>query len=184
MTYKRNMNWLYKSKRVGQYGQIFEMLKIRTMILNADKMGGASTSADDPRITRFGRFLRKFKLDELPQFINVLRGEMALVGPRPDVPEVIDLMTPEEEEIILSVKPGITDLASLWDCEEEEMLRGEKDPHRVYLEKIWPTKKALQIWYIKNRNWWLDLKIVAATFLRIFRIKLIDVEKMFPQLLK
>ena len=178
------MNWLYKSKRVGQYGQIFEMLKIRTMILNADKMGGASTSADDPRITRFGRFLRKFKLDELPQFINVLRGEMALVGPRPDVPEVIDLMTPEEEEIILSVKPGITDLASLWDCEEEEMLRGEKDPHRVYLEKIWPTKKALQIWYIKNRNWWLDLKIVAATFLRIFRIKLIDVEKMFPQLLK
>ncbi len=179
------MSIFYRSKRIGQWGKPFLMYKLQTMVEGADKLGGPSTSGDDPRITPIGKILRKFKLDELPQFINVLRGEMAIVGPRPDVPEVVELMTVAEQQTILSIKPGITDLASLWDSEEEEMLRGEADPHRAYLEKIWPIKKALQIWYVENRTWWLDAKIIAATALRMVRIKaIIDVEKMFPQLMK
>lgn len=179
------MSLFYKSLRIGQNGEPFYMLKFRTMVKDADKLGGPSTSADDQRITRIGRILRKFKLDELPQFINVLKGEMSLVGPRPDVPEVVKMMTWQERDIILSVQPGITDLASLWNCEEEEMLQGEPDPHEAYMKKIWPVKKALQIWYIRNRTLWLDLKILIATALRMFRIKaLINVDKMFPQLLK
>lgn len=179
------MSIFYKSLRIGKHGKPFWMLKIRTMIPNADKVGGPSTSADDPRLTKFGRLLRKFKIDELPQFLNVLKGDMSIVGPRPDVPAVIAAMTNEEKEEILSVRPGVTDLASLWDSEEEEMLRGEPDPHKAYMEKIWPIKKLLQIWYIRNQSLWLDLKIILATALRMLRIKaVINVEEMFPQLLK
>jgi lipopolysaccharide/colanic/teichoic acid biosynthesis glycosyltransferase len=163
------MNLIYKSKRVGKNLRQFDLYKFRTMVIGADKMGGASTSADDPRLTKIGKFLRRYKLDELPQLINILKGDMALVGPRPEVKEVVDLMTDEERMVIFSVKPGLTDLATLEDIHEEELLRGAKDPHKKYLDKIWPRKKQLQIKYVMERNAWLDLKIILKTIYKIFQ---------------
>ena len=159
----------YKGIRIGKDGKPFKIFKFRTMVKDAEKLGGPSTAADDPRITRIGRFLRKYKIDELPQLINVLKGEMSLVGPRPEVKMYVDMMTPKEREIILSVRPGMTDLASLWDFHEEEILKGAKDPEKVYLEKIRPKKIALQIEYVKNRSFLLDLKIILKTILKLFQ---------------
>ncbi len=164
------MSIFYKSVRVGKNGRLFTLWKLRTMVEGADKMGGPSTAADDPRLTKIGKFLRKWQIDELPSLWNVLRGDISLVGPRPEVPEVIALMTPEEKKIILSVRPGITDLATLANISEGERLKGSKDPHQKYLDDIWPEKKRLQIWYIKNRNWLLDIKILWRTFRKILGI--------------
>lgn len=161
------MSIIYKAKRIGLHGKPFFMYKFRTMVENADKIGGASTAGDDPRITPVGRVLRKFKLDELPQLWNVLIGDMSLVGPRPDVEEVINMMTPIEKRIILSVRPGITDLASLWDSNEEERLRGKPDPHQAYLDEIWPEKKRLQIQYVQNKSLLLDITIILKTIWKI-----------------
>jgi len=158
----------YRGIRIGRGGRPFKMFKFRTMVVNADKLGGPSTSADDPRLTNIGKFLKRYKLDELPQFINVLKGEMSIVGPRPEVPFYVGMMTKEEREKILSVKPGITDLASLWDIREEEVLKGSSDPEKTYQEKIRPTKLKLQKEYVENRSLWLDLKIIAKTIFRIF----------------
>ena len=163
------MSVFYKQLRIGKNGKLFYLYKFRTMIENADKIGGLSTSGDDPRLTRIGKFLRKYKLDELPQLWNVLRGDMSFVGPRPEVPEVVDLMTEEEKRIILSVRPGMTDLASIWDINEEDVLRGEKNPHEAYLKKIWPHKKELQIFYIQNQNLWGDLKIIFFTLKKLLK---------------
>lgn len=162
------MNILYKSERVGKRGTLFMLYKFRTMVEDADKIGPPSTSADDPRITKWGRFMRKYKIDELPQLLNVLKGDMALVGPRPEVLEVIHMLTLNECAIILSVKPGITDLASLWNYNEEERLAGSSNPHQTYLDEIWPEKKRLQIEYIKTKSLWLDVCIVARTIWKIF----------------
>ena len=159
----------YRGIRVGKDGVLFKMLKFRTMVVNAEELGGPSTAADDPRLTRIGKFLKKYKLDELPQLINVLKGEMNLVGPRPEVPLYIDMMSEKERVIILSVKPGMTDLASLWDFREEEVLKGSPDPEKTYMEKIRPTKIKLQLDYVKNRSFWLDLKIILKTILKIFQ---------------
>jgi lipopolysaccharide/colanic/teichoic acid biosynthesis glycosyltransferase len=158
----------YRGERIGKDGRPFRIFKFRTMVKDAEKMGGPSTSADDPRLTKIGKFLRKYKLDELPQLINVLKGEMSLVGPRPEVKMYVDMLKPEEKEIILSVKPGMTDLASLWDFHEEEVLKGSKDPEKTYLEKIRPKKIQLQIEYVKNRSFLLDLKIILKTILKLF----------------
>jgi lipopolysaccharide/colanic/teichoic acid biosynthesis glycosyltransferase len=158
----------YQGERIGKDGKPFRIFKFRTMVKDAEKMGGPSTSADDPRLTKIGKFLRKYKLDELPQLINVLKGEMSLVGPRPEVKMYVDMLKPEEREIILSVKPGMTDLASLWDFHEEEVLKGSKDPEKTYLEKIRPKKVQLQIEYVKNRSFLLDLKIILKTILKLF----------------
>jgi lipopolysaccharide/colanic/teichoic acid biosynthesis glycosyltransferase len=158
----------YRGERIGKDGKPFRIFKFRTMVKDAEKMGGPSTSADDPRLTKIGKILRKYKLDELPQLINVLKGEMSLVGPRPEVKMYVDMLKPEEKEIILSVKPGMTDLASLWDFHEEEFLKGSKDPEKTYLEKIRPKKIQLQIEYVKNRSFLLDLKIILKTILKLF----------------
>jgi lipopolysaccharide/colanic/teichoic acid biosynthesis glycosyltransferase len=158
----------YRGERIGKDGKPFRIFKFRTMVKDAEKMGGPSTSADDPRLTKIGKFLRKYKLDELPQLINVLKGEMSLVGPRPEVKMYVDMLKPEEREIILSVKPGMTDLASLWDFHEEEVLKGSKDSEKTYLEKIRPKKVQLQIEYVKNRSFLLDLKIILKTILKLF----------------
>jgi lipopolysaccharide/colanic/teichoic acid biosynthesis glycosyltransferase len=107
----------YRGVRVGQYGKPFRIFKFRTMVVNAENIGGPSTADDDPRITGIGKFIRKYKLDELPQLINVLKGEMSVVGPRPEVPFYVNMFT-EEEKAILSVRPGITDWASLWNPDE------------------------------------------------------------------
>lgn len=158
----------YQGERMGKNGKFFKILKFRTMVLDAEELGGPSTVADDPRLLKIGKFLRKYKLDELPQLINVLKGEMSLVGPRPEVKMYIDMMNDEERKTILSIKPGMTDLASLWDFQEGEVLKGSLDPEKTYQEKIRPEKIRLQIKYVKQRNFWLDLKIILKTILRMF----------------
>lgn len=137
-------------------------------MVNAEKFGGPSTADDDPRITGIGRFLRKYKLDELPQLINVLKGEMSLVGPRPEVPHYVDMFT-EEEKAILSVRPGITDWASIWNSDEGALLEGSLDPEKTYMERIRPEKVRLQLKYIKERSFWIDLKIILQTLFAIFK---------------
>jgi len=158
----------YRGERIGKDGKPFRIFKFRTMVKDAEKLGGPSTPADDPRLTKVGKFLRKYKLDELPQLINVLKGEMSLVGPRPEVKMYVDMLKPEEKEKILSVKPGMTDLASLWNFHEEDILKGSKDPEKTYLEKIRPKKIQLQLEYVKNRSFLLDLKIILKTILKLF----------------
>lgn len=159
----------FSGTRIGKKGKPFKMYKLRTMVVGAEEMGGPSTASDDPRLTSIGKFLKKIQLDELPQFINVFKGEMSLVGPRPEVPLYVNLMTEEEKKIILSVRPGMTDLASLWNFHEGEILKGSPDPEKTYIEKIRPKKIELQIEYVKNRSLWLDLKIILKTIIRIFQ---------------
>jgi len=158
----------YRGERVAKNGKPFKIFKFRTMVLNAEKLGGPSTAGDDPRLLKIGLFLKKYQLDELPQLINVLKGEMSLVGPRPEVKMYVDMMTDEEKRVILSVKPGMTDLASLWNFHESEILKGSKNPEKTYQEKIRPEKIRLQIEYVKNRSFLLDLKIIIKTILKVF----------------
>ena len=153
----------YRGERIGKLGKPFKIFKFRTMIENADKLGGPSTSSDDPRLIKIGPFLKKYQLDELPQLINVLKGEMSLVGPRPEVKIYVDMMSKEERNSILSIKPGMTDLASLWNFHEGEILKGSQYPEKTYIEKIRPTKIKLQLEYVKTRSFWLDLKIILKT---------------------
>jgi lipopolysaccharide/colanic/teichoic acid biosynthesis glycosyltransferase len=153
----------YRSRRAGRGGKPFALLKFRTMIVNADKIGGPSTSDDDPRVTRVGRFLRKYKLDELPQLINVLKGEMSLVGPRPEVLSEVELYTPEERHL-LTVAPGITDWASILFHNEGEILKGAADPHEAYRKWIRPEKIRLGLEYVRNQSFSIDLKIIMTTF--------------------
>ncbi len=158
----------YNGVRVGRFGKLFKMKKFRTMVTNADKIGGPSTADDDPRITKIGKFLRKFKLDEIPQLINVFKGEMSFVGPRPEVLFYVNMFT-EEEEKILTVKPGITDWASLWDCDEGAILAGSPDPEKTYMEKIRPEKIRLQLKYVMNHSFWIDMKILFLTAFKLLK---------------
>ena len=157
---------LYRSQRIGRWGKPFWFLKFRTMVVNADMIGGPSTAEDDPRITRVGSLLRKYKLDELPQLLNVLRGEMSIVGPRPEVPEYAALLT-DRERIILSVPPGLTDWATLWNSDEGAALAGSSDPEREYVERIRPTKIALQLEYVRRHSLLTDVVILFRTFVAI-----------------
>lgn len=152
----------YRGIRVGRYGSPFKIFKFRTMVVDAEKLGGPSTTDDDPRITKTGKFLRKYKLDELPQLINVLKGEMSFVGPRPEVKQYVDMFT-EEEKAILNVRPGITDWASLWNPDEGAILAGSSDSEKAYMEKIRPQKLKLQLKYVKEQSFWSDLKIIFLT---------------------
>lgn len=156
----------YRGVRVGRYGKLFRIYKFRTMVIDAEKSGVSSTSKDDPRITTIGKFLRKYKLDELPQLINVLRGEMSFVGPRPQVQWAVDLYS-EEEEALLNVRPGITDYASIRFRNEAEILGGSTDPDKEYLEKIAPEKLRLGLEYVRNHSIGVDLKVIWATLLAL-----------------
>ena len=158
----------YRGIRIGRQGRPFKIYKFRSMVDNAENLGGPSTAGDDPRLTKIGILLKKYQLDELPQIINVFLGEMSLVGPRPEVKLYIDMLSEEERKIILSFRPGMTDLASLWNFHESELLKGSPDPERTYLEKIRPEKIRLQLEYAKNRSFFLDLKIIFQTILKIF----------------
>ncbi|OPY16629.1 MAG: UDP-N-acetylgalactosamine-undecaprenyl-phosphate N-acetylgalactosaminephosphotransferase [Syntrophus sp. PtaB.Bin075] len=160
----------YRGVRVGFHGKPFRIFKFRTMVVDAEKLGASSTSDDDLRITRIGGFLRKYKLDELLQLINVLVGDMSLVGPRPEVKKFTDLYT-EEEKLILAVRPGITDWASLWNPDEGTLLKGSVDPDKDYLEKIRPEKIRLQLMYVRKRSFWTDVKIIFLTLKTIFTKK-------------
>jgi len=158
----------YRGVRVGLHGKPFRILKFRTMVVDAERIGGSSTPEDDPRITTVGRFLRKYKLDELPQLINVFKGDMSFVGPRPQVPWAVELYT-EEEKALLSVRPGITDYASIRFSKEADILRGSGDPDREYLEKIAPEKIRLGLEYVRNHSLLVDIKIILATFWALMR---------------
>ena len=153
----------YRGQRVGKNGKIFRIFKFRSMVLDAEKLGGPSTSADDPRLLKIGKFFKKHNLDELPQLINILKGEMSFVGPRPEVPSEVETYDEETKKIILSVKPGMTDLATLSNIHEGEILRGAADPHEAYRKLIKPQKLSLAKQYVKNRSFWLDLKIILKT---------------------
>jgi lipopolysaccharide/colanic/teichoic acid biosynthesis glycosyltransferase len=161
----------YRQLRVGRFGKAFRIFKFRTMIANAERIGGPSTADDDPRITKVGHFLRRYKLDELPQLFNVLKGDMSLVGPRPEVQRYVDMFT-EEERRILSVRPGITDWASLWNSDEGAVLAGSLDPERTYIEKIRPEKIRLQLEYVRNQSFWTDIQIILQTMAAVvFRLR-------------
>ena len=157
----------YRALRAGRFGTPFRIFKLRTMVVNADKLGGAETPADDPRITCAGVILRHYKLDELPQLVNVLLGNMSLVGPRPEVLDEVSLYT-EEEKKLLDVRPGITDWASIKFRHEGEILRGSKDPHRTYHEAIRPEKVRLGLQYVQTRTLLTDVKIIFRTLAVIF----------------
>jgi lipopolysaccharide/colanic/teichoic acid biosynthesis glycosyltransferase len=159
----------FRGGRIGKDGQPFRIFKFRTMVPDAEKLGGPSTAGDDKRLLKIGHFLKKYQLDELPQLINVLKGEMSLVGPRPEVKMYVDMMTPEERQTILSVKPGMTDYASLWNFHESEILKGSPDPEKTYQEKIRPGKIRLQLKYVKERSSWTDLKIIFKTIFKVFQ---------------
>ncbi|HAJ27883.1 MAG TPA: sugar transferase [Syntrophus sp. (in: bacteria)] len=158
----------FQGKRIGLYGKSFKILKFRSMVVDAEKIGGSSTADDDPRITCIGKFLRKYKLDELPQLINVLRGDMSIVGPRPEVKHYVDLYT-EEEKMVLSVRPGITDWASIWNANEGAILAGLDDPEQAYMELIRPKKLKLQMKYVRERSFRVDLKIIYLTIIAVIR---------------
>lgn len=157
----------YLQERVGKNGSSFYLIKFRTMYKNADKKGLLTISSKDPRITSSGYYLRKYKLDELPQFINVLTGDMSIVGPRPEVWKYVRLYS-EEQKKVLSVKPGITDEASLRYINENDILAQSADPERTYVEQIMPEKLSINLEYLKKQSFLYDLKIIFQTFLKIF----------------
>ncbi|MGE5483893.1 MAG: sugar transferase [Ignavibacteriales bacterium] len=159
----------YRGLRVGLHGKPFRIYKFRSMVADAERTGVSSTSETDYRVTRCGRVLRKFKLDELPQLINVLIGDMSIVGPRPEVPRFVDMYT-EEERAILTIRPGITDWASIRFHNEGEIIQasGIKDADEAYARLIRPEKMQLQMKYVKEHNVWLDFKIILATALMLF----------------
>jgi lipopolysaccharide/colanic/teichoic acid biosynthesis glycosyltransferase len=159
---------LYRQQRVGRNGVLFDILKFRTMKQRLDA-GRQLTVGRDPRITRAGRFLRHYKLDELPQLINVVQGTMSLVGPRPEVLRYVDCYPPAVRATVLSVAPGITDLASILYKEESEVLGRAADPEQAYLETILPVKLEYYQRYVRERSFWLDLRIIFRTLAAIVR---------------
>lgn len=157
----------FRQERVGYKGRPFRIWKFRTMVVDAEKIGKPLTVGRDPRITRVGYWLRKFKLDELPQLFNVLVGEMSLVGPRPEVPKYVALYTPEQRKV-LDLVPGITDPASIKYRDESEILGRSPDPDRTYLEEIMPEKIRLNLEYAAHATVWSDFIIVLKTLFRVF----------------
>lgn len=156
----------YLQKRVGLTNKDFYIIKFRTMYSGSDKKGLLTIGDQDSRITKTGKWLRKYKLDELPQFINILKGDMSFVGPRPEVRKYVDLYTPEQQ-LVLTVRPGLTDFASLKYINENEILSSYPDPEKAYVEIIMPAKLALNLSYIKERNLVMDFVIILKTISRI-----------------
>jgi lipopolysaccharide/colanic/teichoic acid biosynthesis glycosyltransferase len=154
----------YIAQRVGKHGKLFRMIKFRSMIINADKSGIVSTSANDKRLTPIGRFIRKYKFDELVQLINVLIGDMSLVGPRPNVLDEVNLYSKEELKI-LKIKPGITDLSSIVFSDLNEILKNQKNLNLFYNQFVRPWKSRLALLYVSHNNFYLDLRIIFITII-------------------
>ena len=159
----------FRQERVGRFGKIFRIHKFRTMITDAERQGLQITVGADARVTRVGGALRKYKLDELPQLIDVLLGDMSLVGPRPEVPRYVACYPEETKDIVLSVRPGITDWASIEYKDENRILGLAEDPHRAYVEQVLPVKLGYYINYVRRRTFLGDLKIILATLVAIVR---------------
>jgi len=159
----------FRQTRVGRGGQPFRIHKFRTMSTDAPARGLPLTVGADPRITRTGYWLRKYKLDELPQLIDVLRGKMSLVGPRPEVPKYVEHYPPDVKQVVLSVRPGITDNASIEYRDENEILSKSDDPEREYIEQVMPVKLEYYRRYVEERSMAGDLGIILRTFSAIFR---------------
>lgn len=153
---------LFRQQRVGRGGVPFDILKLRTMRVDAERVGGQLTVGPDPRVTRVGAFLRAWKLDELPQLMNVIRGDMALVGPRPEVPRFVRHYTPRQRRV-LEVRPGITDPASIEFRNESELMAGQPDPEQYYVEVLMPQKLELNLEYLSRRSLAGDFAILVAT---------------------
>lgn len=160
----------YMAPRVGKDGQMFRLVKLRSMRVEADASGVDSTARDDPRITRVGAIIRRYKLDELPQLWNVLTLKMSLVGPRPNVKRDTDLYTREEKRL-LSVRPGITDIASIVFADEGEILEGKPDPDLAYNQLIRPWKSRLGLFYVDHWSLWLDLSLIWLTVVTLLSRK-------------
>lgn len=158
----------YRQERVGRGGKIFRIHKFRTMTSGADKKGALITVGGDARITKAGSFLRKYKLDELAQLIDVFLGDMSLVGPRPEVAEFMNLYDEATRKKILSVRPGITDLASIEMKDENEILSKYPDPRQAYIEEIMPLKAKFYLDYVEKQTLLLDIKIILKTFFYVF----------------
>ena len=159
----------YRGVRTGKNRVPFRIFKFRTMVTDAESLGGPSTALNDPRLTQTGRFLRKYKLDELPQLINILRGEMSFVGPRPQVLEYTKLYN-EEEELILNVKPGLTDYASLKFINLDKIL-GDENVDDKYQTEVEPEKNKLRLKYVRERSLSTDFKIIFLTISKLFKIR-------------
>ena len=153
----------YKAKRVGRGGVIFEMYKFRTMVINADKLGGGLTVHRDPRVTPIGRFLRITKLDELPNLINVLKGEMSVIGPRPEAPNYVEYYT-EAQKQVLQVKPGITGPSQIANRNEEQKLKEQDDPEHYYITELMPKKLELDLHYVRTYRFISDIGWLFKTF--------------------
>jgi len=158
----------YRGVRMGRHKLPFKIFKFRSMRIDADKAGPSSTGNSDSRITAAGQFIRRWKLDELAQLINVLKGDMSLVGPRPQVVEYVEKVFSENEIKIFEIRPGITDWASIWNADEGAVLEGIDLADEVYTEVIHPYKMKLQLYYLENMGIFLDLKIILFTLIRIF----------------
>jgi lipopolysaccharide/colanic/teichoic acid biosynthesis glycosyltransferase len=158
----------YQQERVGMNGKLFKLFKFRTMRIDADKAAAITIGERDPRITTIGFYLRKYKLDELPQLINVLVRDMSLVGPRPELKKFVDLYEGTQRNVI-TVRPGITDYASIEFRNENELLAGKEDPIQFYIEEIMPVKLKLNLEYINDQSFWLDVKIIFKTIFSIFK---------------
>lgn len=159
---------LFTQKRVGLYGESFKIVKLATMREDAHVNGPLVSANEDPRTTRAGRIVRGFCLNELPQFLNVLRGEMSLVGPRPEVPRYVEYWPPDVKRELLSVRPGITGLATIHIWDEASLLDGREDMEQAYLEELLPRKLRVELWYVRNRTFWLDLRILLVTLIKAF----------------
>lgn len=157
---------LFQQTRIGRLGSKFKIYKFRTMIVNAEQFGEQITIGDDQRITKIGAWLRKFKLDELPQLFNVLNGDMSLVGPRPEVEKYVDLYTSHQRQV-LQVRPGITDPASIAFRNESDLLGKADDPEKFYIREIMPMKLELNLNYLKSQSVISDIKIILNTLFKV-----------------
>ena len=157
----------YRQTRVGRYGRDFRIFKFRSMRVGSDKGRQITVGERDPRITRFGYFIRRYKIDELPQLINVFLGDMSVVGPRPEVRKYVDLYS-EEQRKVFQVRPGITDLASIKYLNENELLSQVDDPDTYYIDVIMPDKLAINLEYIRHQSFMGDIKIIFNTLFKIF----------------
>lgn len=159
----------FRQERVGRGGELFRIHKFRTMVTDAERRGLQITVGADVRVTRVGQWLRKYKLDELPQLLDVWLGHMSLVGPRPEVPRYVDCYPADLRDVVLSVRPGITDRASIEFKDENEILGRAADPHLAYVNEVLPIKLRYYVDYVAQRSFWSDVGIILMTFRALVR---------------